>query len=135
MILLKICHCVNFECMVPVWQRAYAQDIISKAEFGGGIRGTINRIWWFRRVVSKITWPDSLTPVDFFSRDTWNSRCMRPSQALQQRITNACVNVSPAMLQHVLCEFQTRLQMCIGDDGEKFEHEKYLLITSCLFSF
>ncbi|GBO11924.1 hypothetical protein AVEN_185459-1 [Araneus ventricosus] len=42
------------------------------------------------------------------------------SQDLQRRITDAFVNVIPAMLHR---EIQARVQMCIVADGEKFEHQ------------
>ncbi|GBO09066.1 hypothetical protein AVEN_118104-1 [Araneus ventricosus] len=38
---------------------APAQNIISEAVPGGGIRGTNNRVWWFPRVASTFTCPDS----------------------------------------------------------------------------
>ncbi|GBM01427.1 hypothetical protein AVEN_236242-1 [Araneus ventricosus] len=76
-------------------------------------------------------WPphiSDLTPMDFFWGHTSNSRCMRPlrqhCRILQRRITNACANVTPAMLHSVQLEVQARVQMCIVADGEKFEHRK-----------
>ncbi|GBO33387.1 hypothetical protein AVEN_221780-1 [Araneus ventricosus] len=43
-------------------------------------------------------------------------------QDLQRRITDACANVTPAMLHRVQREVQAKAQMCIVADGEKFEH-------------
>ncbi|GBN02110.1 hypothetical protein AVEN_9677-1 [Araneus ventricosus] len=45
-------------------------------------------------------------------------------QDLQQRITDACANVTPAMLHRVQREVQARVQMCIVADGERFDHQK-----------
>ncbi|GBL85751.1 hypothetical protein AVEN_193195-1 [Araneus ventricosus] len=47
-----------------------------------------------------------------------------PLQDLQRRITDACANVTPAILHRVQREIQERVQMCIVADGEKFEHRK-----------
>ncbi|GBM72180.1 hypothetical protein AVEN_302-1 [Araneus ventricosus] len=48
-------------------------------------------------------------------------------QDLQRRITDACANMTPAMLHRVQREVQAKIQMCIVADGEKFEHRKQRL--------
>lgn len=45
-------------------------------------------------------------------------------QDLQHCIMDAYANLSPAMQQRVQREVQTRVQMCILADGEKFKHQK-----------
>ncbi|GBM50075.1 hypothetical protein AVEN_138853-1 [Araneus ventricosus] len=71
--------------------------------------------------------PD-LTPMDFFLRGYLKLQVYATSpptlQDLQRRITDACANVTPAMLHRVQREVQARVQMCIVADGEKFEHRK-----------
>ncbi|GBM41573.1 hypothetical protein AVEN_215736-1 [Araneus ventricosus] len=44
-------------------------------------------------------------------------------QDLQRRITDACANVTPAMLHRVQREVQEKVQKCIVADGEKFNIE------------
>ena len=71
--------------------------------------------------------PD-LTPLDFFMWGYLKQQVYAaPPQTLQdlkRRITDACANVSPSMLQRVQCEIQTWIQMSIVADGAKFEHLK-----------
>ncbi|GBN10012.1 hypothetical protein AVEN_211180-1 [Araneus ventricosus] len=43
-------------------------------------------------------------------------------QDLQRHITDACANVTSAMLHRVQREVQARVQMYIVADGEKFDH-------------
>ncbi|GBM23524.1 hypothetical protein AVEN_153093-1 [Araneus ventricosus] len=76
-------------------------------------------------------WPPhspDLTPMDFFLWGYLKQQVYAtPSptlQDLQRRITDACVNVTPTMLHRVQREVQVRVQMCIVDDGEKFDHRK-----------
>ncbi|GBN82565.1 hypothetical protein AVEN_129486-1 [Araneus ventricosus] len=58
-------------------------------------------------------------------------------QDLQRRITDACANVTPAMLHRVQSEVQARIQMCIVADGEKLKRLKDLErhLKSCYVSF
>ncbi|GBN55525.1 hypothetical protein AVEN_59917-1, partial [Araneus ventricosus] len=76
-------------------------------------------------------WPprsSHLTPMDFFLwgylKQQVYSTPPPTLQDLQRRITDACANVTPAMLHHVQSEVQTSAQICIVADGEKFEHRK-----------
>jgi transposase len=76
-------------------------------------------------------WPPrspDLTPLDFFLWGYLKQQVYAtPQETLQdfkRRITDACANVSPSMLQRVQCEILTRIQMCIAADGAKFEHLK-----------
>ncbi|GBM36127.1 hypothetical protein AVEN_179120-1 [Araneus ventricosus] len=67
--------------------------------------------------------PD-LTPKDFFLLGFLKQHVyatLQPTlQDIQRRITDACDNVTPAMLHRVQREVQARVQMCIIADGEKF---------------
>ncbi|GBL83608.1 hypothetical protein AVEN_196432-1 [Araneus ventricosus] len=76
-------------------------------------------------------WPPrspDLTPMDFFPWGYLKQQVYAtpppPLQDLQRRITDACADVTPAMLHHVQRKVQARVQMCIVTDGEKFEHRK-----------
>ncbi|GBO01718.1 hypothetical protein AVEN_3636-1 [Araneus ventricosus] len=76
-------------------------------------------------------WPSrspDLTPMDFFLWGYLRKQVYATPpptlQDLQRRITDACANVTPAMLHRVQCEVQERVEMCIVADGEKFEHLK-----------
>ncbi|GBN74972.1 hypothetical protein AVEN_211042-1 [Araneus ventricosus] len=73
-------------------------------------------------------WPPSspdLTPMDVFLWGYLKQQVYEtppPSlQDFQRRITDACANVTSAMLHRVQ---RARIQMCIVADGEKFEHRK-----------
>ncbi|GBL66825.1 hypothetical protein AVEN_61235-1, partial [Araneus ventricosus] len=78
---------------------------------GGGIRGTNNRVWWFPRVDPMFT---DLTPVDFC---LWGYLKHRMPPLRQH-----CGTFK--MLRCVKREIQSRIEMCIVADGEKFEHRK-----------
>ncbi|GBL99238.1 hypothetical protein AVEN_213091-1, partial [Araneus ventricosus] len=76
-------------------------------------------------------WPPrspDLAPMDFFLWGYLQKQLYAtppPSlQDLQRRITDACANVTPAVLHRVQREVQAWVQMCILADGEKFEHRK-----------
>ncbi|GBN08675.1 hypothetical protein AVEN_229164-1 [Araneus ventricosus] len=76
-------------------------------------------------------WPPrspNLTPMDFFLWGYLKQQVYATPpptlQDLQRRITDACANVTPAMLHRVQREVQARVQMCIVADGEKFKHRK-----------
>ena len=112
------------ECMVSIWQSTCSQDISREEVFHHGIRERNNWVWRLRKMAST---PD-LTPLDFFPRGYLKQQVyVTLPQALQdikRRITDACANVSPSMLQRVQCEIQTRILMCIAADSAKFEHLK-----------
>ncbi|GBO26856.1 hypothetical protein AVEN_178688-1, partial [Araneus ventricosus] len=69
-----------------------------------------------------------LTPMDIslsgYLKQQVNGTPPPTLQDLQRRITDACANVTEAMLHHVQREVQAMVQMCIAADGEKFEHRK-----------
>ncbi|GBN09522.1 hypothetical protein AVEN_160298-1 [Araneus ventricosus] len=69
--------------------------------------------------------PD-LTPVDFFLWGYLKQQVYATPpptfQDLQRRITDACANVTTALLHRVQREFQASVQMCSVADREKFEH-------------
>ncbi|GBM92027.1 hypothetical protein AVEN_5491-1 [Araneus ventricosus] len=71
--------------------------------------------------------PD-MTPMDFFLWGYLKQHVYVTSpptlQDLQRHITDACVNVTPALLHRVQREVQARVQMCIVADREKFKHRK-----------
>ncbi|GBL85682.1 hypothetical protein AVEN_193139-1 [Araneus ventricosus] len=76
-------------------------------------------------------WPprsSDLTPMNFFLWGYLKQQVYATPpptlQDLQRRITDACANVTPAMLHRVQREVQARVQMCIVADGEKSEHRK-----------
>ncbi|GBO05938.1 hypothetical protein AVEN_56079-1 [Araneus ventricosus] len=76
-------------------------------------------------------WPPlstDLTPIDFllwgYLKQQVYATLPPTLQDHQRRITDACANVTPAMLYHVQHEVQARVRMCIVADGEKFEHRK-----------
>ncbi|GBM51825.1 hypothetical protein AVEN_226753-1 [Araneus ventricosus] len=64
------------------------------------------------------------TPMDFFLWGYLKQKVYATPpptlQELQRRITDACANVTPAMLHLVQREVQASVQMCIVADGEKF---------------
>ncbi|GBN88351.1 hypothetical protein AVEN_259634-1 [Araneus ventricosus] len=68
------------------------------------------------------------TPMDFFLWGYLKQQVYATApptlQDLQRRITDACANVTPAVLHRVQREVQARVHMCIVADGEKFEHRK-----------
>ncbi|GBN85993.1 hypothetical protein AVEN_13529-1 [Araneus ventricosus] len=118
---MRICLFLAPEHTVPTGRCACAQNIISEAVPGGGIRGTNNRVWWFPRMSSTFTRSDTngLFPVGI--PQTAGVCDPAPTlQDLQRRITDACTNVTPAMLHRVQREVQARVQMCIVTEGEKF---------------
>ncbi|GBL82792.1 hypothetical protein AVEN_106327-1 [Araneus ventricosus] len=45
-------------------------------------------------------------------------------QELRNRITDACVRVSPGMLYNVQREVQSRVEICIVAEGHHFEHDR-----------
>ncbi|GBN90535.1 hypothetical protein AVEN_54329-1 [Araneus ventricosus] len=63
---MRICLFLAPERTVPTRRCACAQNIISEAVPGGGIRGRNNRVWWFPRVSSTFTRSDTndLFPVE-----------------------------------------------------------------------
>ncbi|GBL80567.1 hypothetical protein AVEN_225258-1 [Araneus ventricosus] len=74
-------------------------------------------------------WPprsSDLNPLDFFLWGYIKQRVYATPppifQELQNRITDACASVSPAMLNNVQREVQSRVQMCIVAEGHHFEH-------------
>ncbi|GBM39118.1 hypothetical protein AVEN_162637-1 [Araneus ventricosus] len=74
-------------------------------------------------------WPPlspDLTPMDFFLWGYLKAQVYTTPpptmQDLRRRITDACANVTPAMLHRVQCDVQASIQMYIVADGEKFEH-------------
>ncbi|GBN90121.1 hypothetical protein AVEN_10907-1 [Araneus ventricosus] len=81
---------------------------------------------WLPKLLTSLS-PD-LTPMDFFRWGYLKQKVYATPpptlQDLQRRITDACANVTPAMLHRVQREVQTRVQMCIASDGEKSEHRK-----------
>ncbi|GBN14024.1 hypothetical protein AVEN_109008-1 [Araneus ventricosus] len=91
------------------------------AEFGKQIIGYGGLQEWPPRS------PD-LIPMDFFLWEYLKQQVYATPpptlQDLERRITDACANLTPAMLHRVQREVQARGQMCIVADGEKFEHRR-----------
>ncbi|GBN14053.1 hypothetical protein AVEN_109132-1 [Araneus ventricosus] len=78
-----------------------------------------------------IEWPlrsPDLNPLDFFLWGYIKERVYAtPSPTLHElrnRITDACVSMSPAMLRNVQWEVHSRVQMCIVAKGHHFEHDR-----------
>ncbi|GBN15366.1 hypothetical protein AVEN_244276-1 [Araneus ventricosus] len=111
--------------MVPTWRCGCAQNIISEAVPGGGIREQMVGNGGFQE------WPPrspDLTPMDFFLwRYVKQHVYATPPptlQDLQRRITDACAIMTSAMLHRMQREIQARVQIWIVADGERFEHRK-----------
>ncbi|GBM70207.1 hypothetical protein AVEN_60135-1 [Araneus ventricosus] len=80
-----------------------------------------------------VEWPPhspDLNPLDFFLWGYIKQQVYATPtptlQELQNRITDACASVSPAMLQmhNVQREVQSSVQMCIVAEGHHFEHDR-----------
>ncbi|GBN27953.1 hypothetical protein AVEN_179278-1 [Araneus ventricosus] len=113
------------EFRIPDATTGLGDSVFREAVPGGGIRGKIFGYGDFQE------WPPrspDLTPMDFFLCGYLKQQVYATPpptlQDLQQRITDACANVTPAMLHRVQREVQARVHMCIVADGEKFEHRK-----------
>ncbi|GBL77754.1 hypothetical protein AVEN_152967-1 [Araneus ventricosus] len=77
-----------------------------------------------------IEWPprsSDQTPLNFLWGHIKGQVYVTPPPTLpdlRRRITDACAFVTPAMLHNVQREIQSRVQMCIGANGEHFEQYK-----------
>jgi len=120
---------ISWEHSINIRQRCWLQQDDAPAHFHHDVKTFLDeQNHWIGRE-KPVPWPPrspDLNPLDFFfwvySKNIVYENAPITRLDMMNRIKRVCEGITPEILRSVLKNFESRLRLCLRNNGEHFEH-------------